>query len=71
MIAEKSLVTPDPTAPRNLEQLVAWEASDEGVEQVQLLEQRLPFYQMAEYRVSTEKRTPEEVVTQILRLDIF
>src|SRR5439155_11886057 len=42
MVVEKSIVTPDAAAPRNLEQLVAWEASDEGVEQVQLLEQRLP-----------------------------
>ena len=37
----------------------------------QLLEQRLPFYQLAQHRVSTEKRAPEEVVGQILRLDIF
>ena len=37
----------------------------------QLLEQRLPFYQLAEHRVSTEKRPPEEVVRQILRLAIF
>ena len=37
----------------------------------QLLDQRLPFYQRAEYRVSTEKRTPEEVAEQILRLKIF
>jgi shikimate kinase len=37
----------------------------------QLLEQRLPFYALANYRVSTEGRQPEEVVQQILRLDIF
>lgn len=32
--------------------------------------QRLPYYQMAEYRISTEGRTPQEVVKQILRLQI-
>lgn len=37
----------------------------------QLLDQRLPFYQQAEHRISTEKRTPEEVAQQILRLRIF
>jgi len=38
---------------------------------VQLLEQRLPYYRMARFRVSTEGREPEEVVKQILRLSIF
>lgn len=37
----------------------------------QLLDQRLPYYQMAEYKVSTNCRDPEEVVNQILRLNIF
>jgi shikimate kinase len=36
-----------------------------------LLEQRLPYYRMAEYRVSTDRRLPEEVVEQILRLKLF
>jgi len=36
-----------------------------------LLEQRLPFYRLADYRVSTEGRSPEEVVSEILRLRIF
>lgn len=34
----------------------------------QLFEQRLPFYHLAEYRVSTEGRSPREVVDQILQL---
>ena len=37
----------------------------------QLLRQRLPYYQLAEYRVSTEGRAPKEVAEQILRLKIF
>lgn len=37
----------------------------------QLLDQRLPYYRLAEYRVSTEGRDPQEVVRQILRLNIF
>ena len=37
----------------------------------QLLEQRLPYYQLANFRVSTEGRHPDEVVEQILRLNIF
>lgn len=37
----------------------------------QLLQQRLPYYQMAEYRVSTEGRAPQEVADQILRLEVF
>ncbi|HMD99877.1 MAG TPA: shikimate kinase [Terriglobia bacterium] len=36
-----------------------------------LLEQRLPFYRLADYRVSTEGRAPQEVVQEILRLNIF
>ncbi len=34
----------------------------------QLFEQRLPFYHLADYRVSTEGRSPREVVDQILQL---
>lgn len=37
----------------------------------QLLAQRLPFYQLAEHRVSTEGRTADEVAEQILRLRLF
>lgn len=37
----------------------------------QLLDQRLPYYRLAQYRVSTEGRKPEEVVEQILRLNVF
>lgn len=37
----------------------------------QLLGQRLPYYQLAEYRVSTNGRDPQEVVEQILRLELF
>jgi len=37
----------------------------------QLLDQRLPYYQRANFRVSTEGRHPDEVVEQILRLNIF
>ncbi len=37
---------------------------------IQLLDQRLPYYRMAEYVVSTEGRAPEEVVEQILRLKV-
>jgi shikimate kinase len=36
----------------------------------QLFEQRLPFYHLAEYRVSTEGRSPQEVVDQILHFRI-
>jgi shikimate kinase len=36
-----------------------------------LLEQRLPFYRLADYQVSTEARGPEEVVQEILGLKIF
>ncbi len=37
----------------------------------QLLEQRLPYYRLAEYHVATERRAPEEVAEQILRLNVF
>jgi shikimate kinase len=37
----------------------------------QLLDQRLPYYRQAQYRVSTEGRAPTEVVEQILRLNVF
>ncbi len=37
----------------------------------QLFEQRVPYYRQAQYRVSTEGRTPQEVVKQILRLNVF
>ncbi len=37
----------------------------------QLLQQRVPYYQMAEFRVSTEGRAPQEVAEQILRLRVF
>lgn len=36
-----------------------------------LLEQRLPYYQLAEYRISTEGHTAEEIAEQILRLQLF
>jgi len=37
----------------------------------QLLLQRLPYYRLAEYRVSTEGRAPGEVAEEILRLKVF
>ena len=37
----------------------------------QLWQQRLPYYRLAEYRVSTEGRMPQEVAEQILRLKVF
>jgi shikimate kinase len=37
----------------------------------QLLEQRLAYYQLAEYRISTEGRSAEEVAEQILSLQLF
>ncbi len=36
----------------------------------QLFAQRLPYYQLAEYRIDTAGRTPQEIVEQILRLRI-
>ncbi|HEV3279699.1 MAG TPA: shikimate kinase [Terriglobia bacterium] len=37
----------------------------------QLLQQRLPYYQLAEYRISTEGHSAEDVAEQILRLQLF
>jgi len=37
----------------------------------QLLVDRVPFYRLADFRVSTEGRKPEEVVEQILSLRVF
>ena len=37
----------------------------------QLLADRLPYYRLADFRVSTEGRKPEEVVEQILSLQVF
>ncbi len=37
----------------------------------QLLEQRLPYYQLADYRVSTESQSPKEIVESILHLNLF
>lgn len=37
----------------------------------QLLDLRLPYYQLAQYRVSTEGREPQEVVEQVLGLNVF
>ena len=37
----------------------------------QLLDQRLPYYQLAQFKISTDRREPGEVVEQILRLQIF
>ena len=37
----------------------------------QLYDERLPFYQQADYTVDTEGRSPEEVVDGIIRLALF
>jgi shikimate kinase len=37
----------------------------------QLLEQRLPYYRLADYRISTEGREPQEVARQILCLEVL
>ncbi len=37
----------------------------------QLLNGRLPFYQLAQHKVSTDRRSPRDVVEQILRLKIL
>ena len=37
----------------------------------QLLNDREPFYRLADFRVSTEERRPDEVVEQILSLQVF
>ena len=36
-----------------------------------LFEQRLPYYRLANHRISTEGREPQEVVEQILRLAVL
>jgi len=36
-----------------------------------LLEQRIPFYRLAHFRVSSGSQAPQQVVEQILRLDLF
>ena len=36
-----------------------------------LLEARLPYYQQADYRLSSESQSPEEIVESILRLNLF
>ncbi len=37
----------------------------------QLLDERLPYYRQAQYRVSTEGLEPRQVVEQILALNVF
>ena len=37
----------------------------------QLFAERLPYYRLADFRISTEGRKPEEVVEQILSLQVF
>ncbi len=37
----------------------------------QLLEQRLPYYRLAEHRVATDGLAPEEIVEQILSMKLF
>lgn len=37
----------------------------------QLFADRIPYYRLADFRVSTEGRKPEEVVEQILSLQVF
>ena len=37
----------------------------------QLYAQRLAYYRQAEFRISTEARHPEEIVSEILRLKLF
>jgi len=37
----------------------------------QLFAERLPYYRLADFRISTEGRKPEEVVEQILSLHVF
>jgi len=38
---------------------------------VQLFHQRQAYYELADYRISTEGRNPEEVAEEILRLQMF
>ena len=37
----------------------------------QLLEDRLPYYRLADYRISTEGVEPEQAVENILKLKVF
>jgi shikimate kinase len=37
----------------------------------QLLEQRIPYYRLADFRVPSGSQAPERVVEQILRLELF
>lgn len=37
----------------------------------QLYEQRLPFYQLADYRVATAGQEPREIVSRILQMRVF
>ena len=37
----------------------------------QLFMERLPYYRLADFRISTEGRNPQEVVEQILSLQVF
>ncbi|MGH9407220.1 MAG: shikimate kinase [Terriglobia bacterium] len=37
----------------------------------ELLNQRIPYYQLAEFRIPTDGAAPEEVVERILRMNIF
>ncbi len=37
----------------------------------QLLLERLPYYRLADYRISTEHREPRQVAEEILRLGLF
>ncbi len=43
----------------------------DAVSFAQLFRQRQPYYELADYRVSTEGRSPEEVTEEILRLQMF
>lgn len=38
---------------------------------LKLYEQRLPYYRQAEFRIATGGRSPEDIVQEILRLDLF
>jgi len=43
----------------------------DGASFEQLFQQRLPFYERADHRVSTEGRSAEQVVEDVLRLQLF
>ena len=43
----------------------------DGASFVQLFHQRQAYYELADYRISTEGRNPEEVAEEILRLQMF